>query len=235
MAVATAETNVTTDKGVVETPEIVKTPEIEPTEPVVEAPGSDDIWGNDSETDPTSTDAAPTEGADSDKPFEFKLPEGMELDQAAVERFSPLLRGLGADDAAAQSLVDAYIEMRTQESEAQVQAAETQRQTWLKEIKEDPQIGRGNFAQTQANIQRALKEYGGELKAAFKGADPKTGTQAGALYWFQTYPPLVRMMNKIGQDLAESTFRSSNSSSGERSDDDRFRDMFKNSPDMFKK
>lgn len=211
----------------------VATIEAEPTEGAVEETTSDDLWGDDGEQESTSTETVPKEGADSDKPYEFALPEGMELDQAAVERFSPLLKGLGADDAAAQSLVDAYIEMRNQEVETQVKAAETQRQTWLKEIKNDPELGRANFATTQANIQRALKEYGGELAAAFKGANEKDGTPAGALYWFQTYPPLVKMMNKIGADLSESMFRVSNSSSGERSQDDKARDMFPNSPDMF--
>ena len=52
--------------------------------------------------------------------YEFKIPEGITLDQAAVDKITPVFKELGLNQAAAQRLIDVYIEQ--QKSQADTQA-----------------------------------------------------------------------------------------------------------------
>lgn len=54
--------------------------------------------------------------------YEFKAPEGMTLDQAGVDAFSPVFKEIGLSQEQAQKLVDAYTPYQKQQAEAQRQA-----------------------------------------------------------------------------------------------------------------
>ena len=53
--------------------------------------------------------------------YEFKVPEGMEVDQEMVDKFTPAFKELGLSQARAQKLVDIYSEAR--KADAELQAA----------------------------------------------------------------------------------------------------------------
>lgn len=229
-----------TEPETVETP----TPEVprgttEPIKEVAEVKKKDSVLlgaGDADEVgDPDEPDTDESEDADAD-PIEYKieLPDGMTLDKAALDRFTPLFQGMKADQETVQKLVNEYIEVRRADADAQMEQFEGQRVSWLKQVKSDPELGGKNWQQTNTNVGLAMREYfPPELRDAFRPADPATGRQAGILYFLQTYPPLIAAMNKIGADLQQGKFVPSSKDGGAKSKDQVLRDFFPNSPEMF--
>lgn len=132
--------------------------------------------------------------------YEFKAPEGMELDTAAVEAFTPLAKELGLTNEQAQKIADLYAGQMGRVM-AQVQEAQaTQEAAWVGEVKADPEIG---GAKLEGNLSVAAKAID-----AFGGADLRqalTVTGAG------NHPAVVRAFVKIGKAISEDGFVRGNS------------------------
>jgi len=83
--------------------------------------GSDDIFDDDSsddtekDGDSSGEDIAKEDGDSNEKVvpdnYEVKLPEGMSLDKASLDLFTPIFKELGLDNDGVQKLIDAYIPM----------------------------------------------------------------------------------------------------------------------------
>lgn len=183
----------------------------------------------------TSTEAAVADPDSDTGVYTLKMPDDMPLDTALLERFTPLLKGLKADDAAAQRLADAFVEHQREQASATTSALEAQRVGWFKEVQKHETLGGKNFETTQTNVRRALNSefVPKELREAFLAGDGKDRPQ-GALYFLQTYPPLVQFFANIGAQLGEAGFTSTNKNNGAKDLMDKAREMFSNSPDMFK-
>jgi len=150
--------------------------------------------------DPPAADpAAPAD----DVPYTpFVMPEGIALDQAAMDRAIPLLKEAGLSQEKAQSLVTAYAnEMKTAVSgvltpeamQGYMQQVVAERSTqWAEQVKADKDIGGVHMDETHALIQAGIAKYGTpELSAALN----ETG--------LGNHPELVRLFRKIGADVRE--------------------------------
>lgn len=65
--------------------------------------------------------------------YEFKAPEGRELDATFIDRATPIFKELGLDNAAAQKLVDTYNDLAVDKSDLAVKAVNQMRQDWVRE------------------------------------------------------------------------------------------------------
>lgn len=83
------------------------------TEEATEAPETTEA----SETKPEETESKEEDGK-APEAYDFKVPEGMELDAAAVEKFSPLMKEAGLTQEQAQKFADVYTDIRKAESAA---------------------------------------------------------------------------------------------------------------------
>lgn len=139
---------------------------------------------------------------------EFKVPQGMTVDKAMVEAYSPVMRELNLTQDQAQKLVDVFAtqqQAQTQTFEKQLedesfamgQAGELlggHREKWAEALKADKEIGGANFEANTKVAQRAIARFG---SSALKQALNATG--------LGNHPEFVRFCLKVGQRISEDT------------------------------
>lgn len=161
------------------------------------------------ETKPTDTPAKPDGkvedkslvNKDATKPvvpdkYEFKAPEGFEIDAKFVADATPVLKELGLDQAQAQKLVDLYSKKAQEQAEAPYKAYEDIRSTWRKDILSDTTLSNGSELkpEVKATISAALDSLGdAKLTSDFKAAMDLTGAGDN--------PAFVRAFYKLAQML----------------------------------
>lgn len=122
--------------------------------------------------------------------YEFKMPEGMPLDEAAAAELSTYAK----DHKLSQTEVDAItkigIDSRLREAEIHAKQVEA----WSKEMREDPDLGGEKFSENLGVARKAMQTYCPEgLKAVLVA----TG--------LDRHPDMYRMMHAIGRTLQEDT------------------------------
>lgn len=164
-----------------------------------------------SEDDSEEADGA--EDADPQEYGEFELPEGMELDAAALEKATPVFQELGLKQEQAQKLVSLYAEMRSNIETEAAQNLNTQRQQWREEFKKDPESPK-----ILADAKKALKAFGDDEMISLMNDS-----------WMGDYPGLIRFLGRVGKAAGDDSFvegRPANSGP-KRAEDVLFGDMFK--------
>jgi predicted DNA-binding protein (UPF0251 family) len=127
--------------------------------------------------------------------YEFKAPEGVELDAAAIAEFEPLARELNLNQEQAQKLLELHTKTLQNQAQSQTQVAAKQIEAWVGEIKADKEIGGTNFDSSVRHAQAAAKKFG---SPEFLAALDATG--------MGSHPELVRVFARIGKAMAEDTF-----------------------------
>lgn len=134
-------------------------------------------------TTPTTTEAAPPAGDKSllneDAPAgapeayaEFKAPEGMTLDAAALEKATPVFKELGLSQDQAQRLVDLYAQQTKTIAEKPYQDYQDTRKAWQTQVKAD--FG-NNLPEVKSTIGRAIATLPPEVAKDFREAMDLTG------------------------------------------------------------
>jgi hypothetical protein len=126
--------------------------------------------GSEATPQPSET-PQPPETAAVPEAYEFQLPEGMELDQAAVDRFTPLFKEAGLTQEAASKLVAAYAEHVSELGGKGAEAFESAYEDRFAAdiakrleqdalvLKNDPEIGGAKFAAVKFQIDRFIGEH----------------------------------------------------------------------------
>jgi hypothetical protein len=125
----------------------------------------------------------------------FKLPEGIKMDEKALEQFSPLAKELNLSQENAQKIIDVMSAKVKRDAEVNKEAFQKLQQGWAKQVKNDPDIGGDNFKQNANIANRALNQFGGEEVA---GILKDSG--------LQNHPGLVKMFVKIGKAIGDDSF-----------------------------
>ena len=127
--------------------------------------------------------------------YEFKAPDGMDLDAEAVAAFEPLARELNLSQEAAQKLVDIYASRMSAFASAQQEQALQQRQGWEAAVRSDKDLGGQNLESTLNAGKQALAKFGSpELVNLLN----HTGLGSN--------PEFVRFCATVGKAMAEDTF-----------------------------
>ena len=185
-------------------------PVVEPEKPAEEkTPQSEPPKEGEEKSPEQKNDEAPKTEEPAPAPvYDFTLPEDFQKD----EKFDKLVEKLGAfelDTKADHAKVQAFMqdlltehqtvlqETVTRIAEAQAAQWENTRAEWKETIEKDPELGGNRADTTKANIRRFIQTYGGSAdeKKAFSEFMNETGVGF--------YPPLVRMIAKAGELLAE--------------------------------
>lgn len=140
---------------------------------------------------PGAKDAQTTSQQTQEVVYEFKLPDGMQLDKAAVDAFTPIAKELNLSPEQAQKLVD----LKVKDVQNQVEAWQSQLVKWVDEVKGDAEIGGDNLDKSLA-YSKAAMDFIGDPK--LKELLDSTG--------YGNHPTLVRAFVKIGKQLAPDTF-----------------------------
>jgi len=141
--------------------------------------GSTDVGGKKTEE---NVDTVPEAYAD------FTMPEGVELDQSALDAYSPVFKELGLTQEQAQKLVDLRAGEIQAGSDRQVEAFNQLKQEWVDQVKSDKEIGGDNFEENVGLARAALDKLGTpELKELL--SDHGVGSHV----------EIVRFMSRVGR------------------------------------
>lgn len=141
----------------------------------------------------TQDGVAKDEGAKADEPiaYDFKMPEGVELDVAAADEFKGIAAELKLPAESAQKVVDLYAKLQAKQAESFA----NQVQAWGDEVKADKEIGGDKLAENLAVAKKAVDAFGGD---EIRSLLDSTG--------MGNHPAVVRMMVKIGKAISEDGF-----------------------------
>lgn len=135
--------------------------------------------------------------------YEFKAPEGSELDAKLIESFTPLAKELGLSNEQAQKVVDLVPQLQQRIAEQQAEAWGKQVQDWAEAVKADKEIGGDNFQGSLVAVQKVMQQFGTpELKQMLE----QTG--------MGNNPELVKLIVKVGKAMSEDQFIAGGKSNG---------------------
>lgn len=124
--------------------------------------------------------------------YEFAMPEGFVVDEAAVEAVTPILKELGCSQETAQKLVDLHFAQIKAMQEAQEKAKAETLAKWAREIKADKDIGGPNVLQNLLPGTRLLNKFG---SPALTELLQQTG--------LDRHPAVARFLVAVGREFAE--------------------------------
>lgn len=126
----------------------------------------------------------------------YKLPEGVQVDEALLGEFNTVAKELGLTQAQAQKLVDLQAKTaaagESGRAEFLEQALKAQSDKWVNEIKSDPELGGAKFDATVSTAVKAI--------SAFFGDDFRQLLNDSGI---GNNPALIRGMHKIGLAISE--------------------------------
>ena len=123
--------------------------------------------------------------------YDLKMPEGVELDQAAATEFTAIAKELQLDQAAAQKLADIGAKMAQRQVEAHAKLVET----WTEQVKTDKEIGGDKLAENLGIARKAIDTFGTpELKALLNSSG------------LGNHPEVVKLAYKVGKAISEDRF-----------------------------
>lgn len=126
--------------------------------------------------------------------YEFKAPEGVELDAELVSEFTGVAKELKLPADKAQAVVDMGLKLVAKQAEAhQAQVAR-----WADEIKADKVLGGDKLPETLATATKVYSLLPAEEATAFKGYLDSTG--------LGNHPSMIRLLHAVGQSLSEDKF-----------------------------
>ena len=127
---------------------------------------------------------------------QFTLPDGLEMDGDAHDRFKHLARNSGLNQEQAQRLLDLHGEQIIRQRQHWTNHHQTKQQEWQKQSRTDRELAaQGRFENNLAVAKKAVERFGGAKLAA---ALAETG--AG------NHPEILRCFYRIGKALAEDGF-----------------------------
>jgi hypothetical protein len=123
---------------------------------------------------------------------DFDMPDGMEIDAAMLEKFSPAMLEMGLTQEQAQSLATINAEMVQAGNIAQQETYSQQLESWITEAKADKVIGGDNWDESVAIAQSAVDTYG----------SPEL-TEVLDDYGVGSNPAMIKFMHQVGLTLKE--------------------------------
>lgn len=130
-----------------------------------------------------------------EKYAEFKLPEGAQMDEARMGKFTTWAKTNNLSQENAQAALDLHTEMmQTQVANLQT-SIQAQIEKWSNDSRADKEFGGDKFDENLAGAKRALDQFGTpELKTLLK----QTG--------LGNHPEILRAFHRVGQAISQDGF-----------------------------
>jgi len=138
------------------------------------------------ETPPKTPPAGPPEK------YDFKMPDGVQVDQSLIDAATPIFKDLKLTQEQAQKLVDLQVKSAQGWGEKQIQEHQALVTSWGEESKKDTEFGGQGFAQNVAIAIKPLNQYG---TPALRELLDATG--------LGNHPELIRYNYRIGKATGE--------------------------------
>ena len=161
---------------------------VDPNAPTEAKPEGDAKDGA-SKTETKAPEGAPEQYAD------FTMPEGVKPHEGLLGELKGLAKEFNLPQDAAQKLADLGVKHGQTLAQQQVDALQTARETWAKEVKADVEIGGEKFEASMVAAKKAVDTFAdAELKKLLN----ETG--------LGNHPSMVRVFAKIGQAISNDRF-----------------------------
>lgn len=123
--------------------------------------------------------------------YDFKMPDGIELDTAAADEFSTIAKELGLSQENAQKVAEVGAKMVQRQQEAHLKQVEE----WVGAVKADKEIGGEKLNENLAVARKTIETFGSpELKSLLN----ETG--------LGNHPEIVKLAYKIGKAISDDGF-----------------------------
>lgn len=124
----------------------------------------------------------------------FTLPEGVQLDEAAVAKVTPIFKDLGLTQEQAQKLVSQYADLQAEAAKQQLAGFNQTKKDWAAAIKADPEYGGDKLTQTLGAAKAVLNKFGdATLRSDLKE------------WGWANHPGLIRLLASVNAHLSEDT------------------------------
>lgn len=127
--------------------------------------------------------------------YEFKLPEGAQLDEALVGEFTPLAKELNLSQDQAQKLVDLYAKTQGAAQKSVADHWDNLNKEWQGKVNSDKEYGGADLDKNVAIAKKAIDAFGTpELKDALN------------LTGVGNHPEVVRFFYRVGKAISDDKF-----------------------------
>ena len=148
---------------------------------------------------------APQEKAPAEEPpapvYEFTIPEGIKLEDAALSEFKSVLGEYRAQPELAQKLLDRHLtevsRIHAETQRHQHEVWETTQTQWRDQVKADPEIGGSRYETTITTCVGLVRNFGGTESEINELQQALTFTGAG------NNPAIIKWIARIGAALQE--------------------------------
>lgn len=134
----------------------------------------------------------PSNKVPDDGKYDFKMPEGMALDEKLAAAMSPVLKDLGLTQGQAQKLAETFAASKKAEAEAGAAEWAGIQSGWVGAAKKDSEIGGAKWEASVATAQGALARFGTPGLKAFL-------LESGG----GNHPEVIRFMARVGSVISE--------------------------------
>jgi len=124
--------------------------------------------------------------------YTLTMPEGVPLDEELFKALSPSFKEIGLTQGQAQKLVDGYIKAETARMGSQSEAFGEIQESWVKEAKNDKEIGGDKWDETLMHAKRAVGQFSTPALLDYLNV-----SGAG------NHPEMIRLMAKVGAMIGE--------------------------------
>ena len=122
--------------------------------------------------------------------YEFKVPEGMQIDAKALEAVTPVLKELGLSQGKAQKLADVYAAIQKEQVIQSEMALLIQRKAWREDIKKDPK-----WEENTSLAKKAIKQFGDE-----------TFGKMIENSWMGDHPSVIKFLSNVARLAGDDRF-----------------------------
>lgn len=153
--------------------------------------------GDQAAKDKGASDAAKAKDEPQGAPeaYDFKLPDGMEIDAEVMGEFTAFAKELNLPQDKAQKIVDFQAKLASKQADEYQAAVEKQKEQWMAAVKNDPDLGGENYEKSVASAVKVVQAFGSpELREVL------TATGLG------NNPELFKFVHRISQAISEDKF-----------------------------
>lgn len=147
----------------------------------------------DDKSEDTKDDEGKDDEGDETSYEEFKVPEGLEIDQTMLDAMTPVMREAGLDQTQAQAVVDAYSEVVQKQAEDSARAIDDMFQGWVESAKKDEEIGGDKWDATVDQANAVIRQFG--TKELID--DVLNGQGVG------NHPEVIRFMSRVAKHVLD--------------------------------
>lgn len=170
-----------------------KETKVEPTEETPVEETKEPVESTESkEPEDQNKDEGKSEGTKEQGDLSLKTPEGVEVNEEHLNAFTSEVKELGLDNTQAQKLMDLHFKFHQESLEAQQEAWAEINENWVKEAREDKEIGGKKFDTTVDLAKQTITKFGSDK---FKEALNLTG--------LGNHPEMIRFLANVAKGFGE--------------------------------